>query len=319
MRLLTLLALVSAITITTAMPQAIVLAADDKAIKAERREAQKQRQQQKRERSNNNNAAIKQVRNLASELKREYQQRIRDLDTDYQLQKEELRAERQTKIAQAEAEMQQNISQLLLSPAKDENDSLEKLKADIKAHADKVFVIRQQADSDQHKEFIANENRKHQLLLERDNKVLTKAKQLGLMEKYPRILAKPLGDGLTKQEQRWNDNEQKNVDRLYKNNQRQLGEFIYGEKLREWEINNKREDFEMEQRKKKELHEIKSEQNYLNALMFSPQKGEQAAQEISKQLTEISKKVRVTNIKYDKEKRQKQIKRKQQRRKITGR
>ncbi len=301
------------------IPPASSLAADDKAIAAERREAQKQRQQQKSERLKKNNAALKQFRKFVSETKRDYRERARELDTEFRLQRTELQAERQMKTAEAEAELQQNITQLFLNPqSANDPQQVEKLKADMKAYQDKMYEIRKQAALEEHEEFIANETRKHELMTERDNRAMDEATALGLLDKYEPILAAPIGGSLTPSEERWNEREKTDVERLFKNNQRQVAEFSYGGALREWEIENKREDFKLEWEKRAKLHELSAEQQYFNSLMFSGG-NPQNQQEMAKQLSELSKKSRMINIEHNKNNKLNQTRRNQEKRKIMGR
>ena len=164
------------------MPYSMVFAKDDKALRAERHEAQKQRQQQRNERNRKNSDALAEFRDYARDLKQEYREKARDMDTEYRLRKVDLKAQRDMKIAEAEAEMHQNINQLYLNPqAMDNKEATEKLKADMQAHADKVFAIKKQAAEDENNEFLDNETGKHKVLSERDQKALDKAKALGLM------------------------------------------------------------------------------------------------------------------------------------------
>ena len=312
-------AVISMFALMTVLPHTFTDAAEDKAIQAERREAQKQRQQKKTERNKGNNEALRQFRAFVTELKREYRDKARDLDTEYRLQRTELRAERQMKTVEVEAELQQSITQLLLTPPNGNNQqSIEKLKEDMKVYQDKMYEVRKAGALQEHEELIANELRKHELMNQRDAKALDEARQLGLLDKHDPIVATAIGGSLTPSEERWNEREKVEVERMYQGNQRQLTEFIVGGKLREWEIGNKREDFELEWRKRAELHEISSEQQYFNSLVFSGG-GAQSPQEIAQQLTEISKKNQMINIKYNKLNQQNQTKRRVARRQIMGR
>jgi len=311
------------LALVTAIQPVITLAADDKALQAERREAQKQRQQQKNERAKLNREALQDFREFANEIRKEYTERARDLDTEYRLQKEELEAKRQIKIAEVDAELQKNTTRLFLNPASGEQASVEKLKADMKAYRDKAFVIKQQAALEEHEEFIRNEMRKHELLSERDDRALAKARELGLLDKPKPILAKPIGGELTRDEERWNEREHKDVQRMFDSNQRYVAEFKQGQALREWEIENKREDFRLKTEKARELHALNSEQSWINSLMFSPQGAGQTdaerQREFTNKLAEISRKTQEINIKYNKLKKQNNIRRGEERRKIMGR
>ena len=277
------------LALVTAIQPVITLAADDKALQAERREAQKQRQQQKNERAKLNREALQDFREFANEIRKEYTKRARDLDTEYRLQKEELKAKRQIKIAEVDAELQKNMTGLFLNPASGEQASVEKLKADMKAYSDKAFAIKQQAALEEHEEFIRNEMRKHELLSERDDRALAKARELGLLDKPKPILAKPIGGELTRDEERWNE----------------------------------REDFRLKTEKARELHALNSEQTWINSLMFSPQGAGQTdaerQREFTNKLAEISRKTQEINIKYNKLKKQNNIRRGEERRKIMGR
>jgi hypothetical protein len=300
------------------IPLDITLAADDKALKAERRAAQQERQQQKNDRARENREAIKDFRQFAGDLKKEYTERTRDLDSEYQIQREELKAERQKKIAAVDADLQSKFTGMLLNPSSEET-SMEQLRADMKAYSVKAFEIKRQAARDEHEEFIQNEKRKHELLSERDERALDEAKSLGLMDKAKPIIAKPIGGELTRNEERWNEREKKEVQRLFESNQRQLAEFLYGKELREWEIANKREDFELKSEKEKALHELNSEQTWLNSLMFSPQMDENERQDFMDKLAELRKKTQEINIDFNKRKKQNNLRRSNERRKIMRR
>ena len=294
--------------------------ADDRALQAERREAQKQRQQHKNERSREHRDALREFRNFANDLRQQYNERARELDTEYRLQKEELRADRQLKIADVDAELQKNISGLFLNPAASEQASMEKIKAEMKAYSDKAFAIKQEAARLEHEEYIHNEQRKHELLSERDDRVMGRAEELGLLSQPEPILASPLGGALTENEERWNEREHKEVQRLSDSNQRYLGEYLYGKELRSWQIENEREDFRLKTEKEEALHALNSEQTWLNSLMFSPNNaGANSTEDMAARLAEISRKSRKININYNKEGRQLSVLRREQRREIMRR
>ena len=89
---------------------------------------------------------------------------------------------------------------------------------------------------------VANTESKNALLLERDRTALDEASSLGLTRQHLPILATPFGDGLTRQEERWNDREKKAVQKIEERNRKTLSEFRNGEKLRQWELGNQNED-----------------------------------------------------------------------------
>lgn len=310
--------MVGSLMILLGTPHFIALAADDKALRAERHEAQQQRQQQKNERNRQNQAALSEFRGYVRGLKKEYQELVRDLDTAYRMQKVDLKAQRDMKIADAEVIMQQNVSQLMFDPKKaGEEEAIKKFRADMKAHVDKVYEIKKQAAMDEHNEAMENENNKHKKMSERDQKALDKARALGLLKKHVPILAKPIGGKLTSIEQHWNEREQVEVEKLYESNQRQLVEFSRGTKLREWEMSNKREDFKLKWQQQDELHAINSEQVFYNSMFLAPDVNSPAKQqELVKRMTDISRQNQMIKIKYKKIRDQNRIKRNEERRKL---
>jgi len=299
----------------------VASAADNATIKAERREAQKQRQQQKSQRNRDVQAAAKEFREFSRALKKDYSEQVRQLDTGFKLQSVDLRAERDSKIALADQSMQQAMTQLVLTPGKmDSEDASEKLKDEIRQHVDKVFAIKKQAAKDFQEEELRNERRKHELLNEQDQAALARAKSLGLLDRPVPILAEAIGGELTKQEQTWNEREARDTERLFNNNQRLVKEFEYGARLREWEMANREEDFELSWQQKQELHNVNSEQLVFNFFTMAAQDdGQTSQQSLNEKLAEMSTQTRLINIKYQKIKDKNRIKRKEEKRQITGR
>ncbi len=76
---------------------------------------------------------------------------------------------------------------------------------------------------------------------------------LGRAKEYAPILATPIGDGLTKQEERWNEREKKEGVKLEERQRRTVSESRIGEKLRKWEIDKMDEDFKLIRDEKAEL------------------------------------------------------------------
>jgi hypothetical protein len=313
------LPLVLMISLFVALPVNTSFAVDDKTTKTQRKEAQKTRQQQKNERNGQIREASQSFREFTRDLKKEYKEKARDLDTDFKLQQVDINAERDAEIVETEAEMQQKITQLFINPSESNNEeALQQLKTDMKTYSDQVFEIKKQAASEQHSEKIKNELEKNRLMDERDASALDMANDSGLRSKYEPIIATPIGDGLTKQEESWNEREKKEVEKLYKTNQRLLGEFLYGKELRQWEIDNKRVDFDLEWQKKSELHALNLEQTYYNSLFMQPAAGGEFDQQaFAERMSELQKQNQLINIKYKKIRAKNRIKRKEERREIV--
>ncbi len=294
--------------------------ADDKALRKERNEAQKQRQILKNERNKAIQAASREFREYSRELKKEYRERSSDLDVEFRLQQVGLKADRNAEIAIAESDMQQKITSLFFNLQSADENTLEQVKDDLSNHAQAVFEIRKQSAQLEQDQKMENELAKHKLMSDRDQMVLGRAEELGLRQEYKPIRAKVIGDGLTRQEESWNAREEKDVKRLFESIQRLLAEFIYGTKLREWEMANKEEDFKLLWQKKSELQKVNSEQTFYNSLLFqSTGNAETDQQEISKRIAEYSKQIRLINIKNKKISDENRIKRRQQKKKIMGR
>ena len=307
------------ISLTVGLPAGTSFGADDKTVRTERQKAQKLRQQQKNDRNSEIRDASNSFREFARDLKMEYQEKARDLDTEFRLQQVDMNAERDAKIAETEIELRQKINQIMLNPNQSSDEAaVEQLKTDMKTYSDQIFEIKKQAAIEKHREFIDNELKKHQLMNERDDAALVMANDLGLRSQYEPILATPIGDGLTKQEKSWNEREKKEVERLFKSSQRLLGEFLYGKELRQWEIENKREDFDLKWQKKSELQALNLEQTfYSSALMQSSQGAEFDQAAFNKRMTELQKQNQLINIKFKKIHDKNRIKRSEERRKMV--
>lgn len=139
------------------------------------------------------------------------------------------------------------------------------------------------------------------LLTERDQQVLDEAASLGLTEPYSPILATPIGDGLTIQEERWKYREKKEVVKLEQRNSKALSEFRNGAKLRKWEVRNLHEDFELTWDEKAELYALESEQVFYNTLFIQVAQGQQVDQQkVIAQIAELNEKKKLINIEYQK-------------------
>src|SRR5690606_17245616 len=99
-------------------------------------------------------------------------------------------------------------------------------------------------------------------------KAMAKAASLGLTRDYPPILATPIGDALTKQEEQWNQREEQSVARLNERNAKTVSRFQNGAKLRAWERENLDEDFRLAWEEKRALQELESRQSVFGALML---------------------------------------------------
>jgi hypothetical protein len=295
-------------------------AAESKELRKQRQDAQKERQAQKNERNSEINEATKAFREFARELKVEYREQVTELDTDFELRRVELKADHDVRSAGAEAEYQKKLSSLFMTSGGEfDQQAMERMQAEGKAFADEQFALKRQSAEEFHRERIANEDRKSALLAEADQMALEEAVSLELTAEYPPILATPMGDGLTKQEQRWNKREKKEVAKLEKRNRKLLSPYRNGEKLRKWEIQNLNEDFKLTWDEKAEVHALDSQQLIYNAMfMGAAQGGTVDQQDFMAKLAEINEQKKLIKIEYRKIRDQNRIKRRKEKKTILA-
>jgi hypothetical protein len=309
------------VILTLIFPTQAIAAAESKEFRKQRQEAQKERQEQKRQRTAEISEATKSFREFARSLKTEYQEKAREIDVEFELRRVELQADSKAKVTVAEAEYQKNLMSLIVNPDSQFNeDAVKKMQSDGKEYADELFRLRKESAEVIHREKMNNEQRKHALMSERDQRALEEAASLGLTKDYPPILATPIGDGLTKQEKQWNDRERKEVVKIKERNQYTISEFQYGARLREWEMQNMEEDFELKWREKAEEHALGAEQSLYNVLLMqAAQGGEANQQDLMNRMTELNKEKQLIKIKYKKIKDKNRINRREEKKKIQGR
>jgi hypothetical protein len=275
---------------------------ESKELRKQRQAAQKERQTQKSERSKEISEGTKDFREYIRDLKIDYQEQVKELDTEFELQRVELKADHDARVAGAEAEYQKKLSSLFMRPGVEFNDqAMEQMQAEGKAFADELFALKKQSAEELHREQIAKEERENALLSERDRMALDEASALGLTGKYSPILATPIGDGLTKEEERWNERERKEVVKLEDRNKKTISKFRNGEKLRKWEIGNLSEDFKLTWDEKAELHALDSQQLFHNAMfMQAAQGGQVDQQKLMAEMAEVNEKKKLIKIEYRK-------------------
>lgn len=275
---------------------------ESKELRKQRQAAQKERKTQKSERSKEISEGTKDFREYVRDLKMDYQEQVKELDTEFELQRVELKADHDARVAGAEAEYQKKLSSLFMRPGAEFDDqAIKQMQAEGKAFADELFALKKQSAEELHREQIAKEERENALLSERDRMALDEASALGLTGKYSPILATPIGDGLTKEEERWNERERKEVVKLEDRNKKTVSKFRNGEKLRKWEIGNLNEDFKLTWDEKAELHALDSQQIFYNAMfMQAAQGGQVDQQKLMADMAEINEKKKLITIEYRK-------------------
>lgn len=310
----------SAVLLSFAFSPVLLCAADDAELRKQRLEAQKERQERKNERNAEINYATQQFRQFVQELKNETREQAREIDTEFQLKRVELNADHQARMAELDAEYQTALTTAYARPAEEAGDEMAKLLAEkMTERMAKQYELEKLAAEEMHREKIAVEERKNERWAELDQRAVDEADSLGLTGDYEPILARPIGGELTTQEQRWNESEEKEVVRLKERNEKLLSEFRTGTALRNWELANLQEDFELTWREKDELRAIDAQAPLFNPL-FVPedQRGPEAQQKLMASITEAQKQKQLVKIEYDKLESQEKITRTEERKKILA-
>lgn len=301
-------------------PAGFASADDSPELRKQRQDAQRERQQQVLARNKEVNEANRAFRAYTHDLKMQYREQERDLDTEFKLREVDLKADHDARAAGAEADYQKKLMSLFMNPGGEITDqAVQQMQAEAKAFSDALFDLKRQSAEELHEAFIANEQSKHELLSERDELALDEAASLGLTRKYSPILATPIGDGLTAQEQRWNEKETRDVARLEERNSKALSEFRNGAKLREWEIENLNEDFSLLWEEKAKLHALDSQQGFYNVLFLQAAQGQQFDQQkFMAEMAEINEKKKLIGIEYRKIRDKNRITRREERKAILA-
>ena len=275
-------------------------AQDADQLRDQRRASQKERQLEKSERNRLIKDATKEFKDFARDLRAEYRDRINELETEFELKRVELRAGHDAKLAAAEAEYQKKLAELISQPGvRLDESTIEELRTKAKAFSDELFQMRKEAAVDLLRGRVAKETRQNEILTEQDRQALDKAASLGLLQDYSPILATAVGDGLTSQEERWNEREGEEVLRLKDRNAKLLNEFTSGEALRQWEIKNLKEDFQLEWAEKSELQALESEEYFYNALLVQAAKNPSFDQKkAASKLTQLAKQKKAIQTRY---------------------
>lgn len=309
------------IALAVAIPFNTAEAAESKELRKQRQVAQKERQMRKNERYREISEATRSFREYVRELKIDYEAKLKDLNTEFELREVELKAEHDARVVGAEAEYQQKMSALFMKPGTELNEqTIEQMQAEGRAFADKLFALKRQSAAELHRERVANEERKNALLSERDRAAMNKASSLGLTKSYQPILATPIGDGLTDQEKKWNEREEKEVVKLEEGNRKTLSEFKNGERLRKWQIENLNEDFELSWNEKAEQHALDSEQLFYNSLLMqaAAQEGAIDRQKLMRGIAQLNEKKKLIKLQYRKTRDQNRIRRRDEKKMILA-
>ena len=295
-------------------------AVDERNLKELRREAHRERQALRKERNQRLNDAVKSLRLEADDITAEYRERVRTIDTEFDLDRVRLDAETDSEIAALEGALQKELG--VGMAAATETALLNHLSAmgeRTRAHQDRVFEARKRGAGRVQAAQLEALSRKGRLLSERDDRVLARARELGLMTMPTPVLATPIGGELTRNEIQWNEREQRDVQRLHERHVGLLGEFSYGQKLRAWERANLEEDFALEWQELSELQDLQSQQRMLNPVMLQAGMADETSRQQSfARLAELGEQQNQIKIRYQHLRRERDIQRREEKRALTA-
>jgi len=285
--------------------------AADKELRKQRAAAQKEQRFQIKERSEVIKDAKRSFKEFTREINNENRERVSELETEFSLTKVDLRAAHEVRVAAAEADHQKKLMDLFMDPSgKFDKQKLQQMETDFKKHSDELFALKKQSAEEVHQAKVKHIINKNKIYDEGDQKILEEASTLGLTNEYSPILITPTSGAHTKQEERLNEKEKKNVVKIKQANMKLLSRYRNGKELRGWEIQNIEEDFKFTWEEKAKVHELDSQQMLYNNLLIGTFQGEAFnQQEFSEKIAENNKKKSMITIEYKKIRDKNRIKR----------
>jgi hypothetical protein len=300
------------------LPQgyAPAFAQDDKELRAQRSEAHKARSEERKQRNQDLSDATRELRDYARELEAVYKPEAQGIDTAYRLEEVRLRAEGAERVARAETGFQKEFTAAIFTQgAEPDAQRLQAMEANAKAYGERLFALKRQAAEEVHRARMQAEADKDRLRDALDQKVLARAAELGLTRDYAPILARPIGGELTRQEEQWNQGEEKEVAKIAERNARQLAPYRNGQRLREWERANAEEDFRLKWEEDAERQALTAQHSVYGALL-QPAQGEAAGQAYMERAAELAEQQRLIQIRYQQIKQENTIKRREEKKRI---
>jgi hypothetical protein len=295
---------------------------DERALRDQRKAAQQAREQLRAERKQMLADAVRTWRAEAAELEMDSAERLREIDTQFQLEEVSLQAAVDREIAGLEAELQKRMNARLRAGigAASQSDSamaahMQAMEQEIKDFQAQLFAARRDGAERIHAARMAAQLRKDALLDQRDQQLLQSARALGLGKRPEPILATPIGGALTSQEEKWNEREQKEVERIAAQQAKMLAEVTKGKELRAWERANQQADFELDWQERAELQELESQKALFSTFMMPAAAGDGAdQQDAMNRLADLGEQEKLTKIRYQQIQRENAIRRREAKR-----
>lgn len=294
--------------------------AADKELRKQQAAAQKEQRLQIKERSELIRDAKRSFKELTREINNENRERIAELETEFNLTRVDLRAANEARVAVAEADHQKKLMDLFMDPSgKFDEQKLQQMETDFKKHSDELFALKKQSAEEVHQATVKHIINKNKIYDEGDHRILEEASTLGLTDEYSPILITPTGGAHTKQEERLNENEKKNVVKIKQANMKLLSRYRNGKELRGWETQNIEEDFKITWEENAKLHDLNSQQMLYNNLLMGAFQGKAFNhQELTEKIAENNKKKSLITIEYKKIRDKNRIKRNKTKKEILS-
>lgn len=300
-----------------ALPQGHVAAQDERELRAQRSEAQKARNEERRLRSQQLADATRELRDYARELEPEYKREARAVDTAFQLEEVKLEADSAARIAAVKTEFQKEWTAAILGRDGEPGaERLQAMEAKAKAYGDELFALKREAAAEVHRARERAEAEKDSLREGLEEKVLARAAQLGLSRDYAPILAHPIGGELTRQEEQWNEREEKEVVKIAERNAKLLAPYRNGKRLREWERANREEDFRLRWEEEAERQALNMQHEFYSGLLQPAQADATAGQNLMQRAAELAEQERLIQIRFQQIRRENSIKRREEKKQI---
>lgn len=292
---------------------------DDRELRTLRSEAQRERRQQRTLRNQQLTDAARTFRADAGNLEAEYKERVRVIDTEFKLEEVRLQAAQDTRVAALESELQKRFNASVMAMnGQDVAARAQAMEQESKAHQDRLFEVRKEGAATIHAARLHAEARKDAEFLEMDQRALRRAQELGLTVAPESILASPVGGELTRQEQQWNEQEHKEIERITDRHAKLIAGFVTGERLRAWERANLDADFQLAWQERSELHALESQQTFFNIFMMESGGGEEFDQQaFVDRLADNAEQQRLIKIRYEQIRKENVIKRREEKRALA--
>lgn len=295
---------------------ALASAQDEKELRTQRSEAHKARSEERKQRNQELSDATRELRDYARELEAAYKPEAQEIDTAYRLDEVRLRAEGAERVARAETEFQKDYTAAMLGQGGElDAQRLQAMEANAREYGERLFSLKRHAAEEVHRARIRAEADKDRLRDSLDQKVLARAAELGLTRDYAPILARPIGGELTRQEEQWNQREEKEVAKIAERNAQLLASYRNGQRLREWERANAEEDFRLQWEEDAERQAITA-QHSVYGMLLQPAQGEAAGQAFMERAAELAEQERLIQIRYQQIKQENAIKRREEKKRI---